>query len=200
MEAFVLRWPPEGQIRPDPGRGHAGPWMRDNSPVPKVPTSGLTAGSAGRYVGAVVERAWERFAQSPVARLATVTPEGRPHLVPVAFAADADSLWTAVDSKPKSSRSLRRLANIRANPRVSLLVDYYDPDWSALWWVRADGVAKVLEPGSEEEERGIARLTAKYEQYRADPPAGPVVLVEIETWRSWSAGDTNAQAGGVPGL
>lgn len=116
--------------------------------------------------------------------------------MPVVFAIESDSLWTAVDEKPKSSRSLRRLENIRANPRVSLLVDHYEDDWSALWWVRVDGLATVLEPGSDEEAVGIARLAAKYAQYQAAPPAGPVVLVKVETWRSWSAQDPDAEGAG----
>ena len=144
----------------------------------------------------MAEWARERFERSPVARLATVDPGGAPHLVPVVFAIESDSLWTAVDGKPKASRSLRRLANLRANPRVSLLVDHYEDDWSALWWVRVDGLATVLEPGSDEEGVGIARLAAKYAQYQADPPAGPVVLVKVETWRSWSAHDPDTDGVG----
>jgi PPOX class probable F420-dependent enzyme len=133
------------------------------------------------------EWARDRFAASPVARLATVGAGGQPHLVPVVFAVEGDRLWTAVDGKPKSTRSLRRLANIAANPRVSLLVDAYDDDWSTLWWVRADGVATVLAPGSEDERDGVARLVARYRQYDDDPPAGPVIRVTVEVWRSWSA-------------
>jgi PPOX class probable F420-dependent enzyme len=128
-----------------------------------------------------------RFAAAAVARLATVSPGVRPHLVPVVFALEGDQLWTAVDQKPKSTRSLRRLANVRANPRVSLLVDHYDDDWSALWWVRADGTATVLDEGSGDERAAVAALVRKYPQYRADPPQGPVVAVSIDSWRSWSA-------------
>lgn len=126
------------------------------------------------------------FAAAPVARLATVTPAGRPHLVPVVFAVHDDVVWTAVDGKPKTSTSLRRVANIRSNPRVSLLVDHYAPGWTALWWVRADGSAEVRGAETAEGQRGISELVAKYEQYHADPPQGPVIVVHVERWTAWS--------------
>lgn len=131
----------------------------------------------------------QRFAAGPVARLATVTPQGHPHLVPVVFALDGNRVWMAVDAKPKTTRALQRLANLRQHPRVSLLVDHYEPDWSMLWWVRADGTARVVRTDTNEEHQGIARLVAKYPQYQVDPPGGPVVVVELDTWRSWSAED-----------
>lgn len=115
--------------------------------------------------------------------------------MPITFAAEGDTVWTAVDSKPKQSRSLQRLANISAHPTVSLLVDHYTDDWSQLWWVRVDGVARQLEPGSAEETGGLRRLVTKYPQYRTDPPAGPVVEVSLTGWRSW-AWDPTAPDGG----
>ncbi len=129
----------------------------------------------------------ERFAAGRVARLATMSPGSRPHLVPVVFAAAGDTVWTAVDAKPKSTRSLRRLANIAANPRVSLLVDHYEEDWTALWWVRVDGNARIVPVGSAEGAAGVAALVAKYPHYQADPPPGPVVVIAVAGWSSWSA-------------
>ena len=121
-----------------------------------------------------------------VGRLATVGPEGRPHLVPICFALAGTTLYSAVDEKPKRSRRLKRLANVEANPRVTVLVDHYEEDWSRLWWVRLDGRARVLAQGTERE-RALALLGEKYEQYRARPPTGPVVAVDVENWRRWSA-------------
>jgi PPOX class probable F420-dependent enzyme len=129
----------------------------------------------------------ERVAAARVARLATVDAEGRPHLVPVCFALDDDMLYTAVDEKPKRSKRLKRLENIRAHPEVSVLVDHYEEDWTRLWWVRMDGTATVLERG-EEREHALSRLRAKYEQYRVEPPTDAVIAVRIERWRSWSSG------------
>jgi len=116
-----------------------------------------------------------------------VSAGGLPHLVPVVFAVAADTLWTAVDTKPKSTRALRRLANIQENPLVSLLVDHYEEDWSALWWVRADGTATVVPAGSADGQAGVAALVAKYPQYQMEPPPGPVVVIAVDRWRAWSA-------------
>lgn len=139
----------------------------------------------------------DRFAAARVARLATVGPDGFPHLVPVVFVVLGDEVWSAVDHKPKSTRELRRLRNIRANPQVSLLVDHYDDEWTRLWWVRADGRATVVEGGSSgtddvpddvlDDVLGdvLDALAAKYPQYAADPPLGPFVRVHVARWSSW---------------
>jgi PPOX class probable F420-dependent enzyme len=134
------------------------------------------------------DEARERFASARVARLATAGADGRPHVVPVVFALAGDTIVHAVDEKPKRTRALRRLANIAANPHVALLADDYDDAaWDRLWWVRADGVARVLEPGGDEALRALALLAQRYAQYRAVPPAGPVVAVDVTRWRGWSA-------------
>jgi PPOX class probable F420-dependent enzyme len=127
----------------------------------------------------------ERVAAARSARLATVDSAGQPHLVPVVFALDGSHLWIAVDDKPKRSRDLKRLRNIAAQPNVSVLVDHYEDDWSRLWWVRLDGEARVLP--AREWRRPIDLLCAKYPQYRATPPAGPVIEIRIHSWRGWAA-------------
>lgn len=126
-----------------------------------------------------------RFAAARVARLATASVDGQPHLVPVTFALDGDLVAIVVDHKPKRSTALRRLANIAENPRVSLLVDQYADDWDRLWWVRADGRARVVVEGAERT-ASIRSLTAKYSQYQAVVPAGAVILVQVEKWRGWA--------------
>ena len=128
----------------------------------------------------------ERFGHARVARLATVDADGQPHLVPLCFALAEDRVVSVVDAKPKRTPQLRRLANIRAQPRVSVLVDEYDEDWARLWWVRADGVARVVESGAARDD-AVAALTAKYRQYRDQPPEGPVIEITIDRWRGWSA-------------
>ncbi|ETW24917.1 TIGR03668 family PPOX class F420-dependent oxidoreductase [Mycobacterium gastri] len=124
------------------------------------------------------------FTQSPVARLATITPAGTPHLVPVVFAVDRDLIFTAVDAKPKTTQRLRRLTNIESNPHVSLLVDDYDDDWTQLWWVRADGVAAIHHDGAAMQ-TGYRLLRTKYPQYQSIPLNGPVVTVSVRHWSSW---------------
>jgi PPOX class probable F420-dependent enzyme len=130
------------------------------------------------------------FAVSPVAMLATVGSDGAPHVVPVVFAVHDDgeqtTVYTAVDAKRKSTQRLRRLANIEGNPRVSMLVDHYDEDWTQLWWVRADGLAEIHERG-EQMATGYALLRRKYVQYQRLALDGPVVTVAVQRWSSWRA-------------
>ncbi len=129
-----------------------------------------------------------RVGPAQVARLATVTITGAPHLVPFCFVLDGDALYSAVDRKPKRSPRLRRLENAAAEPRVCVLVDHYEDDWSWLWWVRLDGTAMRLEPGSETD-RALAALTGKYPQYRSEPPDGPVLRIDVQRWSGWAASD-----------
>jgi len=132
------------------------------------------------------EAARRRLGSARVAVLATVSEAGRPHLVPFTFAQDGDIIYTAVDAKPKSTRDLRRLSNIRRDPRVSVLADCYDEDWTALWWVRADGAAAIIDDPAEM--TGPLRLLAgRYPQYQASPPAGPVIAIVVTRWTGWSA-------------
>jgi PPOX class probable F420-dependent enzyme len=127
-----------------------------------------------------------RFAGARVARLATVAPDGTPHLVPITFAVVGATIVHAVDHKPKRTRALRRLANIAANPAVSVLADHYDEDWRTLWWVRADGRARIVEADCAEGAAAVAALVDRYAPYRQTPPAGPVVIVDVERWSGWS--------------
>ena len=133
-----------------------------------------------------VDDARRRFAAARVARLATVSADGQPHLVPVVFALDGDTVLMAVDQKPKRHRDLKRLRNIDDHRAVSLLVDRYDDDWTGLWWVRADGVATVSDDEADIV-RARAALGERYPQHRADPPEGPAFSVEVARWTGWSA-------------
>ena len=131
-------------------------------------------------------RCRELLAAGRVGRLATVRPDGRPHVVACCFAVSGSRVWTAVDAKPKKTARLQRLANVRAHPWASLLVDHYDEDWDALWWVRVDGPAAVIEDGAEHAE-ALAALAAKYAQYATAPPAGPVIVLVAERISGWAA-------------
>nr|WP_246400970.1 TIGR03668 family PPOX class F420-dependent oxidoreductase [Jiangella mangrovi] len=131
----------------------------------------------------------ERMAAARVAHLATTGGDGRPHLVPVTFAlvtaAGVDRIAIAVDQKPKTTLDLRRLRNIAENPQVAIMCDHYDEDWTRLWWVRADGSAVVLDDG-EGRAGALVALCLRYGQYRADPPRGPVILIDVADWSGWS--------------
>jgi PPOX class probable F420-dependent enzyme len=132
------------------------------------------------------EEARARLSGARVARLATVGLDGQPHVVPVTFAVDGDLIYTSADHKPKRTFNLKRLRNIRENPRVALLADQYSEDWEALWWVRVDGSAKIIED-SQAAAHPIDVLVERYEQYRHHRPAGPVIIITVDRWTGWSA-------------
>jgi len=126
----------------------------------------------------------------PVARLATLGPEG-PQLVPIVFAWHEKRLWTSVDGKPKRDGELARVRNVRHDPRVEVLLDHYDGDWSRLWWLRLEGRAEVLGAADPRLEGAARALRAKYPQYHSvelfrDPPTS--LVVSVERTRSWCAG------------
>jgi PPOX class probable F420-dependent enzyme len=124
-----------------------------------------------------------RGADARAGRLATVTANGHPHVVPCCFALDDETIYSAVDDKPKSTFDLLRLDNLRATSVASPLIDHYQEDWSTLWWVRVDGRGWVAESG-DDRERALGLLAAKYEQYRRQTPAGPVLVIDVATWRA----------------
>jgi PPOX class probable F420-dependent enzyme len=128
-----------------------------------------------------------RLEQARVARLATVGADGQPHLVPIVFALVDDTIYSVVDAKPKRTTQLRRLVNVAANPKVSVLVDHYEDDWSRLWWVRADGTARIVALSSDEGRLALQRLTQRYPQYRMTVPPGPVLAIDVTRWVSWPA-------------
>ena len=133
-----------------------------------------------------VDEARRRFAAGRVARLATMRPDGTPHVVPVTFAVDGDTIYTAVDAKPKRTTRLLRVENLRARPRCTLLVDHYDDDWARLWWVRADGSARVIDAPAPSHP-GLAHLTGRYAPYTRTPPTGPLIVATVTRWTGWSA-------------
>lgn len=132
------------------------------------------------------EECRRRFAAADHAYLATVGPDGRPHLVPVVHAVVGDVVLVVTDHKPKRSTDLRRLRNIRANPHVAFLVDHYARDWTQLWWVRADAVAHVVEGGPAHAD-GVAALQRRYPQHVARAPSGPLIRAAVQRWSGWAA-------------
>ncbi|WP_255649786.1 TIGR03668 family PPOX class F420-dependent oxidoreductase [Nocardia australiensis] len=131
------------------------------------------------------DEARRRFAADPVARLATVSATGRPHIVPIVFVVADDLIYTSVDAKPKTTLALRRLANIAANPAVAVLADHYRDDWTRLWWVRADGNARIAD--TDEDRTAKHLLTTRYPVYVQQPPPGPVIAIDVTRWSGWSA-------------
>jgi PPOX class probable F420-dependent enzyme len=131
------------------------------------------------------DEARRRFAAARIARLATVREDGRPHLVPIVFAVDGETIYSIADPKPKRGLDLLRHRNIAANPAVSLLVDEYEESWERIWWVRVDGTGQVVEEGSERD-TAIRLLRDKYPQYRTwTTPFGVATVIRAERLSSW---------------
>lgn len=128
----------------------------------------------------------ERFVRSQrVGHLATADAAGVPHVVPVCYAYELGRFWIAIDEKTKRTRRLKRLRNIETNPRVSLVVDRYEDDWSRLGYVLVHGLAAVIERGPEHE-RGLAALRERYDQYGGMKPEGrPVICITPDRVTSW---------------
>ena len=128
--------------------------------------------------------------ETRVARLGTIAADGRAHLVPVCFVLHEAAVFIAVDEKPKRGTDLARLRNIERDPRVSLLVDRYDDDWTQLAWVRVEGRAEVVARG-EARPGALAALRERYAQYREmqleELSLIRIVPERVVSWR-WSAG------------
>ncbi|MGQ0467468.1 MAG: TIGR03668 family PPOX class F420-dependent oxidoreductase [Sporichthyaceae bacterium] len=134
------------------------------------------------------DEARDRFRVARVARLATINPDDSPHLVPIVFAwSEPDALVFAYDHKPKSGKPLKRLENLAVRPAVTLLVDEWAEDWDRLWWVRADGLAEVLDDADPRRDLALDALAARYPQYREVRPAGPVAWISVAAWSGWAA-------------
>jgi PPOX class probable F420-dependent enzyme len=134
----------------------------------------------------------DRIDAARIARMATVRPNGTPHIVPIAFVIWNETLASAVDAKPKRTTNLQRLQNLRVNPAVSIIVDHDADDWSELWWIRIDGLARIVDEdanarGARERAAAIGKLVAKYPQYQVTAPDGPLIIVAPTRWTAWSA-------------
>jgi PPOX class probable F420-dependent enzyme len=132
------------------------------------------------------EEAKRRLAAARIGYLATVRANGRPHVVPIVFAVDDDDIYGIADPKPKRDPDLLRHRNIAANPGVSLLVDEYEESWELIWWVRADGTARIADAGPDRD-TAMALLRAKYPQYATwTSPFGAAMVMRVERITSWT--------------
>lgn len=132
------------------------------------------------------DEARRRFAAARVARLGTVREDGRPHVVPIVFAMAGDVVYSIADPKPKRGLDLLRHRNIATNPSVSLLVDEYEESWERIWWVRADGLARVADDGADRE-TALQLLRTKYPQYATwTTPFGAAMVMRVLRLTSWT--------------
>ncbi len=129
------------------------------------------------------------ISEGRVGRLATADASGQPLVVPICYAFDGESLFSAIDAKPKTPgpQGLKRIRNIRENPRVSVVIDRYDEEWTRLRYVIIQGQAEILTEGGNYS-RGVDLLLAKYPQYRSmglDREAGLMIRVEPGRVTAW---------------
>jgi len=129
--------------------------------------------------------AWvQRMLESErVARLGLLDDEDRPRVLPVTFALAGGAIYSAIDQKPKASAEPARLRYLRRRPEAALTVDHYEDDWARLAWVQVLGRVEVLA----DEPAGMDALIAKYEQYQAEPPPGPLLKLVPERALHWRA-------------
>jgi len=129
--------------------------------------------------------AYELITTARAARLGLIDGSGRPRVLPVTYAVVGDSVWSAIDDKPKRVRGaeLARVRWLRERPDATLLVDRYSDDWDELAWVQLIGRAAVLDDAP-----APAELISRYPQYRDRPPAGPMVRLDVDRAVHWRAG------------
>jgi PPOX class probable F420-dependent enzyme len=167
---------------------------------PKLGTVHLLSAKAVVQTRAVTrDEAIARVREARVGRLATVRPDGSPHVVPFVFVIVGNqrgliAYWT-VDAKPKKRGAIQRIENIEANPAIEFVVDGYDEDWAQLWWVRVTGRARVVS-SAKERTKAFEALTDKYPQYRADPPVGMVIAIQVDDVTSWASAEPSSPGSG----
>ena len=154
--------------------------------------STITAGTNTRnHRGAgeidLSERGQQLIEESPVGRLATVSADGAPHIVPICFVVSDSYVYSVIDEKPKRTKRLRRIRNIEENPRTALIIDHYDDDWSQLGWVMLQSDAEILGSGKEHE-AGIKLLRKRYRQYKMMAlDEAPLIRLHIRRATEWWA-------------
>ncbi len=129
------------------------------------------------------------LARERVAHLATVNPDGSPHVVPICYAFDGHRFFSVIDQKPKrvAARQLRRVQNIADRPAVSLVVDHYSEEWTQLGFALVSGTGEVLWEG-DQRETGLELLRNKYPQYREMPLAEqPIICITPERVTTWGS-------------
>lgn len=126
-----------------------------------------------------------------VARLATADARGAPHVIPICYACLGETFYFVVDEKPKSTRTqLKRLRNLRENPRVALVIDDYSDDWSRLAYLLVQGVAALVDDDGEYA-AALAALRGRYPAYVAMDlrrATHPMVRITPQRCHTWSAG------------
>lgn len=140
-----------------------------------------------------ISHALEEFIETArVARLATIDPEFKPHLVPVVFVFDGNHFFIPVDQKRKTVKpqGLKRIKNLQDNPNVALLIDTYSEDWTRLAFVMIQGKASVITSKTQwniDVKEAYKKLTTKYRQYQKIGLSEMWIIIKPEKITSWGA-------------
>lgn len=140
---------------------------------------------AAATLSGLPEWARELLAKAPVARLGYADAEGKPRVLPVTFAVCGEAIVSAIDAKPKRAGEPARVRALRIRPAAALTVDRYADDWDRLAWVQVLGEVELRDTGADPE--AIDALRARYAQYRATPPPGPVLRLVPSRALCWRA-------------
>jgi PPOX class probable F420-dependent enzyme len=132
--------------------------------------------------------AGELLSSARVGRLALLDERDQPRVLPITFAVWEGAVWSAIDRKPKRAGEPARVRRLRRRPEAALLVDRYDDDWSRLAWVELRGSVSIHPVGP-----ALEALALRYEQYRAEPPPGPLLRLEVHDAVWWRAADRREQ-------
>ena len=128
-----------------------------------------------------------------VGRLGLLDQDGSPRVLPVTFAVAEGRIWSAIDQKPKRTAEPARLRFLRRDPRAALTVDRYSDNWEELAWVQVLGRFSIVK--LEDGRSGLEALSAKYQQYGADAPPGPLLALDPQRYLWWRAADRAGRAG-----
>ena len=125
----------------------------------------------------------EKFVRwARVSRMATAGADGRIHNVPISPVLEAGSLLIATDT------TSRKVRNLEANPRVTLVFDEYSEMWDLLRGVVIEGSVRIVRDGVDFT-RARALLYEKFRQYEIESPieseTSVILVVTPERVTSW---------------
>jgi PPOX class probable F420-dependent enzyme len=125
---------------------------------------------------------------SRVAHLGLLDEDDHPRVLPVTFALAEGAVWSAIDRKPKRAAEPARVRFLRRRPEAALTVDHYEDDWERLAWVQLLGRVELVDAGAAP--AAMDALAVRYEQYREEPPPGPLLRLEVARVLHWKVGST----------
>ena len=117
-----------------------------------------------------------------VARVATVSPAGMPHNVPVCPAFDREHIYIG------SEKDAAKVKNIQANPKATVVFDVYRDSWRGLQGIMLQCSARLVD--DKDFKRIRRKLYATYPKYHTDAALEPddSVIIELILEKKFSWG------------